>query len=214
MTGAELYTMVDSILDDSPDEVLFYQLLNVFKNTVEDSRPWAFLKVLDDTQTATAGNNSTIARSLPATWRSTYKLFVGQDAPYDQVPFDEQHIWRNSSNRFFIDVANDTYSLLGTVGSAQTIYHYYIKTTPDITSITSPVWPSRFHPYLGFGVAGYIQMGVDADDIFARMSPENKAMALLVKQSMESWDSSLQMSAQGDRVRVEGMQGGIDLALM
>ena len=208
MTGAELRTQVETILDDTVDEVLFYQLANVAKNYIEDLRPWAMLKALDSSQTAT-----TSAIALPTAWRRTYKLMLGTDYAVEQVPFDEQHIWRNSSNRFCIDVANSVYYLLGATTS-DTLYHYYIKTTTDIAAGTSPVWPERFHSIIAFWVAGYIMLGVDADDIFARMSPENKAAAQTLLAGMEAWDMQLQIDAQGGRVQMEGLRGGIDLSLM
>lgn len=214
MTGAELKTMVESILDDTVDETLFYQLANVAKNRAEDSRPWMMLRALDSSQTATAGNTSTTPIALPTAWRRTYKLMVGRDMQFEQVPFDEQHQWRNSANKFCIDVANSVYYLLGAIGTADTIYHYYIKTTDDITSATSLVWPTRFHPIIAYEVAGYIMMGVDADDIFARMSPENKMAAETLTDAFQSWDTQLQLDAQGGRAQVEQERGGIELSLM
>lgn len=214
MTGAELKTMTESILDDTVDDVLFYQLLNVSKNRIEDERPWMFLRALDSSLTATAGDNSTTSRALPTLWRRTYKLMVGKYQQYEQVPFDEQHTWRYSSNRFCVDVANSVYYLLGNIGVADTIYHYYIKATADIDSAGSWNAPSRFHPILAYEVAGYVMMGVDADDVFARMAPENKATAQSLKSSMESWDTQLQIDAQGGRLQIEGGAAVIDLGLM
>lgn len=214
MTGDELKTMTETVLDDTVDEILFYQLANVAKNRIEDLRPWMMLRSLDSSQTAIAGNNSTTSRSLPTLWRRTYKLMVGQDMLFEQVPFDEQHIWRNSANKFCVDVANSVYYLLGSIGSAQTIYHYYIKNTADIAEATSLVWPSRFHPIIAYEVAGYIMAGQDADDQFARMAGPNQAAAQALLKSMESWDTDLQLSAQGGRAQVEGTSGGIDLAMM
>ena len=214
MTGAELKTMTESILDDTVDDVFFYQLLNVAKNILEDERTWMYLKKLDSSQTASTGDQSETSRALPTDWRRTYKMMIGRDYRLTQVPLDEQHLWRNTSNRYCIDVANSVYYLLGVVGQADTIYHYYIKTTDDIASATEWVAPSRFHPILAFMVAGYIMMGVDADDIFARMSPENKIMAETLKASMIAWDMQLQMSAQDNRIQVDGGEEGIDLSMM
>lgn len=214
MTGTELYTMVETILDDSPDEVLFYQLLNAAKNKIEDMRPWMMLRALDSTQTATNGNNSDTSRALPTAWRRTYKLMVGTDVQFIQVPFDEQHLYRYSSGRFCVDVANSVYYLLGTWGAADTIYHYYIKTTSDIAAGTSPVWPSRFHPILAYEVASYIMAGVDADAEFARMAGPNQAASQALLESMVTWDTEMQLAANGGRVQVEGEQGGFNLSLM
>lgn len=215
MTGETIKTMAETILDgDTIDETFFYQVVNAMKNKIEDERPWMFLRALDSSQTATTGNNSSTSRALPTSWRNTYKLFVGEDQQYFQLPFDQQHLYRNHGRYFVVDVANSTYYLLGNVGKADTIYHYYIKTTDDIASATSPVWPSRFHPILAYEVAGYIQLGQDADDIFARMSPENKAQAMMLLDSMRAWDFQLQVSAQNNQLQVADSVPSFDLGLL
>ena len=210
MTGEAIRTMAETILEDSVDEVLFYQLVNVAKNNVEDARPWMFLRTLDSSKTAVA--NTPIA--LPTSWRRTYKLMVGTDMVYTQVPFDEQHLYRNTSGRYLVDVASSTYTLLGTIGRSDTVYNYYIKSTADIASGTSLVWPDRFHPILAYEVAGYVMMGVDADDVFARMSPENKVAAQTLRNSMEAWDSRLQMDAQNNQIQVAHEITGINVGMM
>lgn len=212
MTGAVLKTMAEEILGgDTIDSTFFYQVLNAMKDKVEDERPWMFLRALDSSQTASTGNNYTTSIALPTAWRSTYKLLVGTDQPYVQVPFDQQHLYRNNGRYFVVDVGNSVYYLLGNVGTADTIYHYYIKTTDDVTSSTEPTWPSRFHPILAYEVAGYIQLGQDADDIFARMAPENKAQATLLINSMRSWDSNLQLAAQNNQAQVADAAPTFDL---
>lgn len=211
MTGAEIKTMAENILDgDTIDDVFFYQLLNAAKNQVEDMRPWMFLRKLDSSVSASANTPIT----LPTDWRRTWKLFVGTDHQYIQVPFDQLHVYRNESNRFVVDVASGTYYLLGTIGTTSTVYHYYLKTTDDVESGTSPVWPSRFHPILGFYVAGYVQMGVDSDDIFARMAPENKAQAQILLNSMEMWDTNLQLSEQNGQVQIADSAPTFDLGMV
>lgn len=214
LTGAEIKTLTESILDDTVDDVLFYQLLNVAKDTLEDERAWAYLKKLDATKTAEQGRDYTTSIALPSDWRRTYKLMVGKDYKYMQVPFDEQHLWRFNGNRFCVDVANESYYLLGTVGASDTIYHYYIKQTDVLDADTAPSMPARFHTILAFIVAGYVMMGVDADDIFARMSPENKIMAQTIKASMIAWDTQLQMDSQNNSIQVDEAPVGIDVGLM
>lgn len=197
MTGAEIKSMSESILDgDTIEEVFFYNVLNSVKNLIEDSRPWMFLRKLDTSANAIAGT----AITLPTDWRMTWKLYVGQDQLYTQIPFDQQHLYRNEGRRFIVDVASGTYTLLGTIGNSANVYHYYIKTTDDVTASTSPVFPTRFHPILAYYVAGYIQMGVDSDDLFARMAPENKVQAQTLLSAMERWDSNLQLREQNGRL--------------
>lgn len=200
--------MAETILDgDTIDDVFFYNVLNSVKDTIEDSRPWMFLRKLDTSASAVAGS----AITLPTDWRMTWKLYVGQDQLYTQIPFDQQHLYRNNSNIFVVDVASGTYTLLGTIGKSAQVYHYYLKTTDDITEATSPVFPARFHPLLAYYVAGYVQMGVDSDDIFARMAPENKIQAQTLLTSMERWDSALQIREQNGRVLVEDNEPVFDL---
>jgi hypothetical protein len=215
MTGADVKTMAEEILGgDTINETFFYYVLNSVKDRIEDERPWMFLRKLDSSLTATPGNGYTTSNALPTDWRRTYKLLVGEDRQYTQIPFDQQHLYRNSANYFVVDVANSVYYLLGNIGQAETIYHYYIKTTDDIASGTSWTAPSRFHQLLAFEVAGYIQVGQDADDIFARMSPENKAQALLIRNSMQNWDMQLQLDAQSDQLQVTGAPAPLDIGTL
>lgn len=203
--------MAETILDgDTIDEVFFYNVLNSAKDQIEDSRPWMFLRKLDTSASAVAGTPIT----LPTDWRMTWKLYVGQDQLYTQMPFDQQHLYRNSSNYFVVDVASGTYTLLGTISGGSSVYHYYIKATDDITSATSPVWPARFHPILAYYVAGYIQMGVDSDDLFARMAPENKVQAQTLLSAMEKWDSMLQLREQNGQVMMADSAPYFDLGTL
>lgn len=208
MTGAQIKTMAETILDgDTVDEVFFYNVLNSAKDQIEDSRPWMFLRKLSTSASAVAGS----AIALPTDWRMTWKLYVGQDQLYTQIPFDQLHMYRNEGHRFVVDVASGTYTLLGTIGASASVYHYYISTTPDVATATSPVWPDRFHPILAYYVAGYVQMGVDSDDLFARMAPENKMQALSLLSSMERWDSNLQLREQNGQVMMADVGNAFDL---
>jgi hypothetical protein len=130
---------------------------------------------------------------------------------YFQVPFDLQHQYRNNGRYFVVDVANSTYYLLGNVGKADTIYHYYVKSTDALTSATSPVWPSRFHPILAYAVAGYIQIGQDADDIFARMGPTNQQQADNLLNSMRQWDAALLLASQNNQLQIAQSPATFDL---
>lgn len=208
MNGAQIKQMAETILDgDTLDEVFFYNVLNGAKDQIEDSRPWMFLRKLDTSVSATAGS----PLSLPTDWRMTWKLYVGQDQLYTQIPFDQLHLYRNEVHRFVVDVASGTYTLLGTISGGAPVYHYYIKTTDEVTADTSPVFPARFHPILAYYVAGYVQMGVDSDDLFARMAPENKVQAQSLLSAMERWDTNLQLREQNGQVMMADMGSTFDL---
>lgn len=215
MTGEQLKEFTESILDGlTLDEDLFYNLLNIAKNKREEKRPWQMLRKLDSTKTASSGNNYSTSKAMPTDERYEYKLMLGTSIELFPVNFEEQIMHRNSANRYYNDRANEVYYILGNVGQAATLHRFYIRTTPDIAAATSPVWPIRFHPLLAFEVAGYYQNGVDADDIFARMSPENKLAARELEIAMTTWDTNLTLRAQNDRVGVANSEPEVDLSQM
>lgn len=216
MTGTELKTFAETILGgDTIDEVLFYQLLNIAKTNLEEKRPWQFLKKLNSSATATAGQTYLTTRSLPTDFKLDYKVMLGADHELTPIPFEDQHLYRNVYGQYFIDVANSAYALTGTIGRTDTIYFYYLRNTDDITSSTSPVFPSRFHPLLGFYIVGYYQNGVDADDIFARMSTENKVAAKTLENSMVQWDVNLQARSKNNMSDMASQYApGIELGMM
>lgn len=210
-TGAEIKQFAENVLDNNVDWDVdfFYQLLNIAKNKLEQKRLWQYLKKLNSGNTA-----SSSAIALPADWSEEYKILVGTDTEYMPVPFEEQHIHRNSSNRYYLDIANSNLYLLGASIPSKTLYLYYKRFTDDITASTSPVFPARFHFLLGFYVASYYQGAVDSDDIFARMSPANRMAAMELENAMESWDSGLAMRAQNNQIGVADSNVGVDLSQM
>lgn len=202
MTGDEIKTLTTSILDGLEiDDDLFYDLLNIAKTKLEEERLWQYLKKLNSSNTAVAGNNYTTGYTLPTDFALDYKVLVGLNQEYTPINFEEQHLHRSSSNRYYIDIGNNQFFLTGTVQGG-TIYFYYKRFTDDITSATSPVFPARFHPILAYIVAAYYQAGVDSDDVFARMSPENKLAALELKRAMVTWDGNLAVRAQDNQIGV------------
>lgn len=204
MTGQEIKEFVEEIADESLSDTLFLNLLNTEKDIVEESRDWEMFKKLDSSNSATQGNNYTSGYALPADFRAHHKLFVGRDIEYTPVRFEEQHLYRNVSHNFYVDIANEQFFLLGNVGSPDTIYFYYFKTTPEITLLTSPVWPERFHRLLAYRVAARYMAGVEIDDIFDALASEHKLAAIEIRNAMESWDAKMQNMANNRRQRFEG----------
>lgn len=206
MTGSDLKTQAESILDgETIPTDFFYQLLNIAKTKLEEQRVWQYLKKLDSSNTASSGNNYTTGFTLPTDFAQDYKLKVGLDTEYFPVSFEDQHVYRNSSHRYYLDIGGNKFYLLGN-GVGGTIYFFYKRFTDDLTSSTSPVFPTRFHPILAFYVAAYYQMGVDSDDVFARMSPQNRSAAQELQNAMISWDFSLSLRSQNNQVGVANSQ--------
>ena len=174
---------------------------------------WQYLKKLDSSNTASSGNNYTTGFTLPTDFAEDYKVKVGLDTEYFPVSFEDQHIYRNSSHRYYVDIAGNKFYLLGNgVGGA--IYLFYKQFTDDLTASTSPVFPTRFHPILAYYVASYFQGGVDSDEIFAKMSPQNRLAGMELQRAMESWDFSLALRMQNNQIGVADSQPGISLEQM
>jgi hypothetical protein len=210
MTGAEIKTLSESILDgETIPEDFFYQLLNIAKTKLEEQRLWQYLKKVDSSNTA-----SSSVVTLPSDFAEEYKITIGTSDELSPVPFEEQHIYATASGRYFIDWANLTLKLLGNSIKSDTLYLFYKRFTPEVTSATSPVFPTRFHPLLGFYVAAYYQSGVDSDDVFARMAPENRLAAMELERAMKQWDSGIAMRAQDNTIGVAHSSPGVSIEQM
>lgn len=210
MTGLELKTLSESILDGlTIDTDFYYQLLNIAKTKLEEQRLWQYLKKLNSSNIA-----SSAVVTLPTDLAEEYKILVGTNNEYSPVPFEEQHIYARSSGRYFIDWSALTLKLLGSTIPSQTLYIFYKRFTPDIAADTEPVFPERFHPLLAYYVAAYYQSGVDSDDVFARMAPENRLAALELERAMKQWDSSIAMRAQNNQIGVANTSSEVPLDMM
>lgn len=210
MTGLELKELSENILDGlTIDDDFYYQLLNIAKTKLEEQRLWQYLKKLDSSNIA-----SSSPVSLPSDFAEDYKVTVGTNFEYHPVPFEEQHVYATSSGRYVIDWSALTLKILGSNIPSQTLYLFYKRFTPSITESTSPVFPERFHPLLAYYVAGYYQAGVDSDDIFSRMAPENRLAALELERAMKQWDSSIAMRAQDNTIGFANSQHDVPLGLM
>ncbi|MFA4833567.1 MAG: hypothetical protein WC619_01820 [Patescibacteria group bacterium] len=194
MTGQEEKDFAESLIDDSIDETLFLTLLAVAKDNLEDERDWMYLKAVDSSQSISPGETYLTMKTLPTLFRKMLKVFV-DNLEYWGIQFEDRLRYKDSSRKFYIDLANNQFAIIGTPAETKTIHQFYIKTTPELTLTTSPTFPTRFHKILGFKIAGYITAGVDADDIYARMSPEHKMAAEAMEESMRNWDTDLRLNA-------------------
>lgn len=196
MTGTEIKTLTESILDESIEETMFLNLLNVAKNLVEDMRPWELLKSEDSTKVHSQGDNYLTAKTLPTNFKYDYAMIVGLDE-FNQVPFTEKYAYKDSARKYYIDLAGNSFYLTGN-GTGNTVHLFYIKNTDDIDLTTSWSFPTRFHPLLAFYIVGFIMGGQDADEIYRMMAPENKIQMTAIQNSMISWDDTLKLRAIGD----------------
>lgn len=208
MTGAELKTFSEGLLDDNVSwtDDHFYQLLNIAKTKVEELKLWQYLKKLYQQSASSSLIN------LPTDCAEDYKVLVGS-TEYFPVLFEESTLSSSLSNRYYIDWANLQIKLLGNNISG-TLSLFYKRFTDDITAGTSPVFPARFHPLLAYYVVAIHQSGTDSDDIMARMSPANRQAAFELERAMKSWDTAIALRAQNNQIGVADTINEYPLELM
>lgn len=187
MLGSDILTFFQNIVDDTIDTTVAYQLMNNAKNKIEGERDWEMLKKVDSSLSA-----SNAALALPTDYDHTVNLYVNT-TPYIQVSFDQKFLFQNAALRWYLDMANSNFYILGSNISG-TVNHVYIKTTPDITSSTSPVWPNKFHLLLAFEMA-IIYFAIDQGLKVFSWETDWAAQYQTLKNSMIDWDVKLQKRA-------------------
>ena len=183
MTGADIVTMYQTMVRDTMDSVLEYQLLNVAKDRIEEERDWAFLKKLDASQTASSALNT-----FPTDYSRTLKMCVNNQE-YLEIPFEEQKVYANSGLRWYSDLAAGGFYLLGSNLSG-TINHFYARFTDPIISTTSPVWPARFHALIAFEMAADY-FTVDQGDRARSWDDKYEIKYQQLRNAMISWNAAL-----------------------
>lgn len=186
LVGSEIIEFFETIVEDSLDETAAYILMNNAKNKVEGEREWEILKKFDSSQSA-----SSAAKNLPDDFDRPIDGIIYVNAqPYIQVPFEQQRLMQNSALRWYLDMRQSKYYLLGSNLSG-TIYFPYIYQTDDIAEGTSPVWPAKYHPLIAFEMAELF-FAIDQGERPLAWDDKWAVQHQLLKNSMLTWDVKLQ----------------------
>jgi hypothetical protein len=220
MTGNELETFATEVNGGaSIGSTFLFQLFNICKALVEQRRPWMVLRGTDTSKTVATSNTwqtaidlSTITRFNRFYGEYPVRLFDGNNRieRFRQVPFEERLLHKDISNTFCYDEANKTLYLNGVITLAGTLYINHIKDSADVPDTDTTAWsfPSWSHPLLGLMAVGMHKGGVDYDDINARMSPENQAVAAGIVSMLEKWDNEKQLAARSQYDPTDNYQEG------
>jgi hypothetical protein len=152
MTGQQIIDKFHNYVSDSLDTDFELQLANDAKNAIESELQLEITKKLNSSGSVSAGQTYTTSRALPSDFYLPLPIYLGT-TPLYPIPFERQQEYQSTSGYYWIDLANDVYYLSGTQGSSGTIYFYYQYETPDLTLLTSPVYPSRFHSIIPLEMA-------------------------------------------------------------
>lgn len=119
-------------------------------------------------------------------------IFVGTSyEPYILINFDARRQYRNVVGYAYYDVVNNKIRFTGTPVS--TTYEFdYIYTPDDLTTATSPVFPTRFHEIIIFGMAVEDAI-LQLSDKAKSYAPENQIKYNSYLANLALWNANLRM---------------------
>lgn len=204
MTGAELIDLFHLQVDDTSElsSTEELDLLNRIYQEVMTDRPWEITKKsFSGTQSTTVpyislpsdfayltANYNFTERDMPG---ERPVVFVGaQYDPYKVVSWSDRRQYSNDSNTCYIDIANNRLYFTVQPTSAQAVEFDYHSVPTDLTLDTSPVFPTRFHQVLVFGMAVNSEI-IQMSDKAKSYAPENKARYDKYLGDMCYWNANL-----------------------
>ena len=197
MTGSELKTYFEFLVDDSIEQDRFEDIIQIASRRIWVSRPWEFLKTSDDTVMATPGKTE---YTLPTDFLLPLPIWVG-DTHIAPIAREQRRLFRNSYNRYYIDLKNSKYVFTQAPSKTDTIYFDYIYNPTDIQvdatdiATTVPGFIAAFHPLLAYEAAKtffYQDTGAKSDSWAGEHEMEYQR---LYKELVE-YDNALKVSAQ------------------
>jgi len=193
MTGAQIKTFADALVQDTMPDTFFIGAVNTAKDALEGERAWEHLKKLSSSTSASSGTD-TSSKTLPTDLVEPLRLSVGtQDEELSLVSQGDSRILRSANGFYYIDWANGLFYLTGATGGG-TIYLLYKRSTDDIASGTSPAWPTALANtvgrYLAYDVAK-AWFYADQGEKELSWSPEMAAEANRLRQQLVAWDERL-----------------------
>lgn len=104
---------------------------------------------------------------------------------------------KDTGGYYYIKHATNEIAFTGEADQTYTIYLGYIGFSDPITEDDEWIFPARFHPILAYIASAMEKGGINYDDIFAQMAPENRAQAQAIMSSMVMWDDRLKRQELG-----------------
>lgn len=207
MSPNEIIAFFETMVDDSPDAAAMEVLMDTAYTQVNEERPWAFLMKLDTSIVHSPGNTWQSTKTLPLDFGRPYKLYGGaSDNEYLPIPYDRILQYKDSSNRYALDMVNLQARFTGSPSSALTMYMWYLYNPTSLIGLsdvqkaatTTIVWPKRFCPILAFKMAEILLGGIDADNVTRQMTPSQRLAYKELKRAMIQWDNKLRLTMMGN----------------
>lgn len=193
MTGQQLIDKFNNLISDELDPDFALQLVNDSKNSIESELQLEITKKLNSSNATTSGQTSTTAITLPTDFLSPLPIYIGA-TQFQPIPFEHQQAFKDSGNKYWIDLGSNAYHICGRQGTAQTIYFFYHYETTDLTTTTSPIWPDRFHSLIPYDMARKY-FAIDQGEKGRSWMPEHQLFFGELKRQMIDWDMNLKLNA-------------------
>lgn len=210
MTRDQLYELTNSILNDTIGDNIFNALLDTAQAYLEQQRPWAILRKIDDSQTIQAGTTINTEYNLPEDfnrWYDEYPVQLGLGSVpqtaylLKEVPEARKFVAQYDPFRFFVNYRTGKLHFCGAQTTGYTIYQFYIYNPPSISEnsvvdgeVVYPnewVFPERFQKILAWICAAFYRNGVDYDPLNAQQGNEDEKIMLRMWDAMTKWDDEL-----------------------
>lgn len=207
MTGSELKSIFEEIIDDSVSSEMFVTLIENADDELRGERDWAFLKDRLSI-TRAAGDTYETAHALPVTFDrvSLDTEAVRSDrTTYRQIPFDSQEDYKDSDGYYYFkyNISSEVWEIYftGTAASTETVKIAHQKRGTEMTvdnhEDATVVWPGRKGAYLAWLAASRVSGGIDGDEINFRMSEYQERTLRVMHQALVSWDAKIRLRAMG-----------------
>jgi hypothetical protein len=153
MTASEIITKFRNMVDDQLDADYELQLVNDAKDEVEAMKDWEVL-IKEQSYTITAGQSYADSQSLPTRFIQDLRVIENDDLEYTKISFQDRYQKINSTNAYFLDMANNKIGFAGLNLPALTMYLYYTQGSVDMgLSDSWTPFPERFHKIIPYQMA-------------------------------------------------------------
>lgn len=206
MTGPEMVTMFNGLVDDKLDDTLIYQLFNLAKNEIESEREWEALKEEDSSNSIGASHTYLTALTLPTRFLTPIKLTIGDDRiPYVQIRYEDRRRYQDIARRWYLKMKDSTFFVCGKPQSGRTVYLVYVQSSADISASTSWTFPSYAHPLIPIKAAK-IFYPVDQREKSRSYAPEWMAIENGIRRQLHMWDARLKKSTDRRPITAEDLR--------
>lgn len=208
MTYDEIKTLYEDLIGDTTDDNTTRILADSAYSEIIIGEELAFFKTIYTSLSVAVGDTYLTQYSLPTNFLAPIipigrkgNLYVGK-TPKIQAPYEEWVLYRDSSERWTIDYANNKFYIAGRQTQANVITLPYIKSHTPLTTGVTPEIPVQFHPLIAYVMAGFALSGmqdVGGDTIEINLSQAQKYAASKLLSALRLWDARLKLASMGGK---------------